>query len=113
METFMSYTKLAIVSIILVTTLVTEPMATNGLLICGINIDDLKTCQPAVTKDVNPLPPPTPDCCASLSPLTGDNMPCFCNLMDSSLLNIYKIDPILAMELPRKCDLPQANYYHC
>ncbi|KAI3789380.1 hypothetical protein L2E82_02173 [Cichorium intybus] len=103
------YTKLAIVAIVLVATLVTEPMATNGFPICGVSTDGLKTCQPAVAKGVNPLPPPTPECCAAL---TNADMPCFCKLKDSSFLSVYKIDPTHAMELPGKCNLPQATY-HC
>ncbi|KAI3815161.1 hypothetical protein L1987_14818 [Smallanthus sonchifolius] len=104
-----SYTKLAIVTIVLVATLVTEPMATSDFLICGVTFDGLKTCQPAVAKDVDPLPPPTPECCAAL---TNANMPCFCKLKDSSFLGLYNIDPEHAMELPGKCKLPQASF-HC
>ncbi|KAK9048525.1 hypothetical protein SSX86_032510 [Deinandra increscens subsp. villosa] len=104
-----SYTKLAIVAIVLVATLVTEPMATNGFPICGVTTDGLKKCQPAVAKDVDPLPLPTADCCAAL---TNADMPCFCKLKDSSMLGFYDIDPKHAMELPAKCKLPQASF-HC
>ncbi|KAL8242511.1 hypothetical protein R6Q59_012813 [Mikania micrantha] len=104
-----SYTKLAIITMVLVTTLVIEPMATNGFLICGVTTDGLKTCQPAVAKDVDPLPLPTPECCAALQ---DADVPCFCKLKDSSLLGTYNIDPEHAMELPAKCKLPQASY-HC
>ncbi|KAI3803666.1 hypothetical protein L1987_31825 [Smallanthus sonchifolius] len=104
-----SYTKLAIVAIVLVATLVTEPMATNGLVICGVTTDGLKTCQPSVAKNVDPLPPPTAECCTALG---NADMPCFCKLKDSSMLGFYDIDPKHAMELPVKCKLPQASF-HC
>ncbi|KAK1417463.1 hypothetical protein QVD17_26590 [Tagetes erecta] len=105
-----SYTKLATVAIVLVaTTLVTRPMTTNCFLICGVTTDALKTCQPAVAKNVDPLPSPTPDCCAAL---TNVDMPCFCKLKGSSMLSFYDIDPNHAMELPAKCKLPQASF-HC
>ncbi|KAJ0697713.1 putative lipid-transfer protein DIR1 [Helianthus annuus] len=103
-----SYTKLAIVAIVLVATLVTEPMATNGYKICGVTTDGLKTCQPAVAKNVDPLPSPTPDCCAAL----GDaDMPCFCKYED--MLGNFNIDPKHAMELPAKCQLKKWSNFHC
>ncbi|CAI9286789.1 unnamed protein product [Lactuca saligna] len=104
-----SYTKLVIVALVLVATIVTEPMATNGFSICGVTTDGLKSCQPAVAKGVDPPPLPTTECCAAL---TKADMPCFCKLKDSSVLLIYEIDPTHAMELPAKCKLPQATY-HC
>ncbi|KAK1414471.1 hypothetical protein QVD17_30215 [Tagetes erecta] len=106
-----SYTKLAIFAIVLVATLVTEPMATNGFPfpICGVSTDDLMTCQPAVAKDVDPLPPPTKVCCAALRKA---DMPCFCKLKDSSYLDTFNIDPVHAMELPAKCKLPPTTF-HC
>nr|XP_043626003.1 putative lipid-transfer protein DIR1 [Erigeron canadensis] len=107
-----SYTKLVLLAIVLVAVVVTEPMATNGFPICGINTDDLKTCQPAVAKGVDPLPAPTAECCAAL---TNANVPCFCKLKDKNptLFAIYGIDPKHCMELPAKCNLPQAASTHC
>ncbi|XP_076949080.1 uncharacterized protein LOC143621600 [Bidens hawaiensis] len=102
-----SYTKLAIVAMVLATILVTEPMATNGFPICGVSTYGLKTCQPAVARNVDPIPAPTPECCAAL---TNADMPCFCKLKGSSSLGVYNIDPDHAMELPAKCKLPQASY---
>lgn len=101
-----SYTKLVIVAIVLV---VTRPITTNGFLICGVTTNALKTCQPAVAKNVDPLPSPTPDCCSAL---TNADMSCFCKLKGSSMLSFYDIDPKHAMELPAKCKLPQASF-HC
>ncbi|KAI3716091.1 hypothetical protein L6452_23170 [Arctium lappa] len=104
-----SYTKLTLFAMVLVSTLVTEPMVANGFSFCGVTTDGLKTCKPAVAKGVTPLPLPTPECCAAL---VDADMPCLCKFKDSSLLGTYGIDPKLAMLLPEKCNLPQANL-HC
>ncbi|XP_071688999.1 putative lipid-transfer protein DIR1 [Rutidosis leptorrhynchoides] len=107
-----SYTKLAIVAIVLIAALVTEPLAVNGLPICGVTTDDLQTCQPAVAKDVDPLPQPTADCCTALR---NADMSCFCKLKDKypGVLAYYKIDPKRAMDLPRRCNITQAPNFHC
>ena len=103
------HTKLALVAMVLVAALVTEPMATNGFKICGVTTDALKTCQPAVAQGVNPRPEPIADCCSAINKA---DLPCFCKLKDSSFLSVYGIDPVECVKLPGKCNPQQANF-HC
>ncbi|PWA50600.1 hypothetical protein CTI12_AA336360 [Artemisia annua] len=88
------YTKLALVAMVLVAALVTEPMATNGFKICGVTTDALKTCQPAVAEGVNPRPAPTTDCCSAINKA---DLPCF---FDKIALEIISVDEcaLLAIE---------------
>ncbi|KAL5781991.1 hypothetical protein ACOSP7_007020 [Xanthoceras sorbifolium] len=79
-------------------------IATNNIeaqSICNMSVSDLMTCKPSVTPP-NPTQP-TATCCSALS---HANMQCLCGYRNSKLLPSFGIDPNLAMQLPRKCNLP-------
>ena len=69
--------------------------------ICDMTEDGLMACKPAVT---NPDPAePSPECCKAIS---GADLKCLCSYRDSSVLPSFGIDPVLAVALPVKCNLP-------
>ncbi|GJQ98855.1 putative lipid-transfer protein DIR1 [Tanacetum coccineum] len=69
--------------------------------ICDMTEDGLMACKPSVTK---PDPAdPSPECCKAIS---SADLKCLCSYRDSSVLPSLGIDPILAVALPVKCNLP-------
>ncbi|XP_055814764.1 putative lipid-transfer protein DIR1 [Solanum dulcamara] len=67
---------------------------------CGLTINDLMTCKPAVS---GPKPlPPSDKCCAALGKA---DLPCLCSFKNSPLLSTFNINSTLAMDLPSKCKL--------
>lgn len=75
----------------------------EGQVICNVPIADLMACRPAVTPP-NPAKP-SQACCSALS---HANFECLCGYKNSQVLPSLGIDPNLAMQLPRKCNLPNA-----
>lgn len=74
--------------------------------ICNMTGEGLMSCKPSVT---TPNPPaPTAKCCSALSQA---DMGCLCTYKNSQWLPSLGIDPKLAMQLPKKCKLP--NSPHC
>ncbi|PWA48619.1 Bifunctional inhibitor/plant lipid transfer protein/seed storage helical domain-containing protein [Artemisia annua] len=69
--------------------------------ICDMTEDGLMACKPSVT---NPDPAePSPECCKAIS---GADLKCLCSYRDSRVLPSFGIDPVLAVGLPVKCNLP-------
>ncbi|GFQ00946.1 putative lipid-transfer protein dir1 [Phtheirospermum japonicum] len=74
--------------------------------ICGMSTDDLFSCRPSV---VGPVAlPPSAACCAALE---RADVPCLCSFKNNRFLPAIGIDPVLAMQLPAKCNLLQS--FHC
>ncbi|KAF5746263.1 hypothetical protein HS088_TW06G00433 [Tripterygium wilfordii] len=68
--------------------------------ICNISNEGLMACKPAVTKE-NPQPP-TKECCQAIQ---GADFKCLCKLKADPRLPGLGIDPDLALDLPRKCNI--------
>lgn len=78
----------------------------NAAEICGITVDDLMTCKPALE---SPDSVPPLDCCKALQkvkPLT-----CLCQYQN--YLPAFGIDKNVALRLPQRCSLPNSNSFHC
>jgi hypothetical protein len=97
--------KVVLVALVLALAILSEPMLANAQTLCRMTKEGLKACQPSVYGP-NPAPP-SAACCSALS---NADMQCLCLFKNSRLLNLYGIDPNLALELPSKCNLPQT---HC
>ncbi|KAK4778263.1 hypothetical protein SAY87_018450 [Trapa incisa] len=69
--------------------------------ICNVPYAGLVACKAAATPPKPP--PPTATCCRALS---HANMGCLCSYKNSKALPALGVDPNLAMQLPRKCRLP-------
>ncbi|KAK8943639.1 hypothetical protein KSP40_PGU005754 [Platanthera guangdongensis] len=82
--------------------LVTSAMAAG---ICNMSSEGFDECRPAVT---GPSPiDPTAACCSALE---AADLPCLCSYRSSPLLPSIGINPDLALQLPRECNLsPPAN----
>lgn len=96
--------KLFLVALVLALAILSEPMVANAQTLCRMTKEDLKACEPSVNGP-NPAPPSAP-CCSALS---NADMQCLCLFKNSRLLNLYGIDPNLALALPSKCNLPQTR----
>ncbi|KAI4312494.1 hypothetical protein MLD38_037301 [Melastoma candidum] len=66
---------------------------------CRVSIDEIRTCEPAVTRGSRK--DPTNACC---SVLRMADLPCLCGYKTSPLIP-STVDIRLAMELPSKCSL--------
>ncbi|KAK9287170.1 hypothetical protein L1049_015809 [Liquidambar formosana] len=94
-----AYTKLVIVALVLAAAIVNnEPMVANGLSICSMTEDGLRSCEPSVSGQ-NPAPP-SATCCTALSKA---DLKCLCSY--KNLLPSLGIDPNQAMQLPAKCNM--------
>ncbi|KAJ4716461.1 Lipid transfer protein [Melia azedarach] len=99
-----AYAKVVVLAVILGLAIGSEPMGASSQSLCGIPVDGLRACQPAVSTD-NPSPPsPTEACCSALGK-PQVNLQCFCVFKNSDVLKNYKIDFNKAMELPAKCKI--------
>ncbi|KAL5700162.1 hypothetical protein ACHQM5_025643 [Ranunculus cassubicifolius] len=65
--------------------------------ICGINTDVASGCLPAIR---SPTTAPTQACCECIR---NADIPCLCKY--TYLLRTLGIDPAIAMELPKKCNI--------
>ncbi|TXG72907.1 hypothetical protein EZV62_001486 [Acer yangbiense] len=93
--------KLLLALMVLFVVVVAIDLAEAQSNICNISVSDLMKCKPAVTPP-NPTQP-TADCCSALS---HADLHCLCGYKNSKLLPSFGIDPNLAIQLPRKCNLP-------
>ncbi|GMN37454.1 hypothetical protein TIFTF001_006826 [Ficus carica] len=76
--------------------------------LCRMTKEGFKSCQPSV--DVtSPEQQPSEACCAAIS---GADFQCLCNFKNSTFLKFYRVDPSLAMTLPRRCNLDGPSF-HC
>ena len=73
--------------------------------ICGISIDDLMSCKPAVAAAAVKVPQQG-RCCTALKLA---DLTCLCSF--SSYMPMFGIDPDHAMELPVKCHI--IDSFHC
>ncbi|KAM3377050.1 putative lipid-transfer protein DIR1 [Capsicum galapagoense] len=96
--------KLVIFATLLMVSAIGIEMAPANNSFCGLTINDLMTCKPAVS-GAKPLPP-SDKCCAALSKA---DLPCLCTYKNSPMLSSFKINPTLAMDLPSKCELDSPN----
>ncbi|EXB63610.1 hypothetical protein L484_026950 [Morus notabilis] len=72
---------------------------------CRMTKEGFGSCQPSVDRS-NPLPP-SKACCAAIS---KSDFQCLCYFKDSPLLKIYQVDPQLAVDLPRQCNLDGPSF---
>ncbi|XP_068666712.1 putative lipid-transfer protein DIR1 [Aristolochia californica] len=93
--------KVAAVVMLLVVVIGGEVVRSNADGFCDITQEGLYACKPSVS---GPKPvTPSEACCKALK---GANMPCLCSYKNKNILQIFGIDPKLAMDLPAKCHLP-------
>ncbi|TYK16954.1 putative lipid-transfer protein DIR1 [Cucumis melo var. makuwa] len=71
--------------------------------ICNMPIAGLYACRPAVTPP-NPTAP-TAQCCMALGQA---DLHCFCAYRNSGALSSFGIDPNLAMQLPKRCNISKS-----
>ncbi|CAN4112333.1 unnamed protein product [Withania somnifera] len=93
-----------IFAILLIMAVAGTEMATAENSLCGLSINDLMTCKPAVS---GPKPlPPSDKCCVALRKA---DLPCLCTFKNSPMLSTFNINSTLAMDLPSKCKLDSPN----
>ncbi|KAL5548519.1 hypothetical protein UlMin_003750 [Ulmus minor] len=78
---------------------------TSAVVLCDVDSNNLPECRPAVSG--NSPSPPSEKCCAIVHQA---NLPCLCNY--KSVLPAFGIDPVQAMELPKKCGLKTPRECH-
>ncbi|KAJ0026436.1 hypothetical protein Pint_07540 [Pistacia integerrima] len=89
--------------------IVFEPLGSNGdnLLLCKMNMEDLKACMTSINALLNGSFPSSA-CCSALSKA---DLQCFCEFKDSGLLKYLDIDWKLALKLPANCNISVS--FHC
>lgn len=75
----------------------------NAQSLCNVSTASLTECKPSVS---GPKPtPPTDACCAAIS---HADLNCLCSYKKSQMLAYFGIDPVLATQLPTKCNIANA-----
>nr|ACN41160.1 unknown [Picea sitchensis] len=101
----MELMKITVMAIAMLALLASASVVRGSIQICNVSEDDLMPCMPAVTRsNVQPPVQPVQACCTVLSTA---NLSCFCELGNKypSLLRMFRIDPVLARDLPGECKL--------
>lgn len=100
-----SYQKIGVLVLVLVF-IATNDVAfrvSNAQSLCNVPTASLTECKPSVS---GPKPtPPTNACCTAIS---HADLNCLCSYKKSQMLSYFGIDPVLATQLPAKCNIANA-----
>lgn len=100
-----SYQKIGVLVLLLVF-IATNDVAfrvSNAQSLCNVPTASLTECKPSVS---GPKPtPPTDACCTAIS---HADLNCLCSYKKSQMLSYFGIDPVLATQLPAKCNIANA-----